>query len=113
VVPRGGAGATAGEGRKREIKFSLGTSDPALAKIRQAQELARWRARFVELGREIEHEALSRAPSLVDGFLEAMAQRNGDYDNVGLVVPIKHLGSREDRRPGEGHLSHVAASHPH
>jgi hypothetical protein len=29
---------------KREIKFSLGTSDPELAKIRQAQELARWRA---------------------------------------------------------------------
>ena len=42
---------------KREIKFSLGTSDPAIAKIRQAQELARWRARFVELDREIEQEA--------------------------------------------------------
>jgi integrase len=67
---------------KREIKFSLGTSDPAIATIRQAQELARWRARFVELDREIEQEALSRAPALVDGFLQAMAHRNGDYDSV-------------------------------
>jgi integrase len=67
---------------KREIKFSLGTSDPAVAKIRQAQELARWRARFLELDRQIEQEALSRAPALVDTFLEAMAQRNGDYDSV-------------------------------
>jgi hypothetical protein len=67
---------------KREIKFSLGTSDPDVAKIRQAQELARWRARFLELDREIDQEALSRAPALVDSFLEAMAQRNGDYDSV-------------------------------
>lgn len=67
---------------KREIKFSLGTSDPELAKIRQAQELARWRACFLELDREIDQEALSRAPALVDSFLKAMAQRNGDYDSV-------------------------------
>jgi hypothetical protein len=37
---------------------------------------------FLELDREIEQEALSRAPALVDGFLEAMAQRNGDFDSV-------------------------------
>jgi integrase len=67
---------------KREIKFSLGTSDPAVATIRQAQELAKWRARFLELDREIEQQALSRGPALVDSFLEAMAQRNGDYDSV-------------------------------
>ena len=53
---------------KREIKFSLGTSDPDVAKIRRAQGLARWRARFLELDREIDQEALSRAPALVDGL---------------------------------------------
>lgn len=34
---------------KREIKISLHTSDPAEAKLRQAQEQARWRARFHDL----------------------------------------------------------------
>jgi hypothetical protein len=38
---------------KREIRFSLGTSDPAVGKIRQAQELAKWRTRFLELDRDI------------------------------------------------------------
>jgi hypothetical protein len=42
---------------KREIKVSLGTSDPAEAKIRQAQEQALWRARFRDLDREIEEQA--------------------------------------------------------
>jgi len=67
---------------KREIKVSLGTSDPAEAKIRQAQEQARWRARFRDLDREVEAEATARAPELVDGFLEAMARRNGAMTNV-------------------------------
>jgi integrase len=67
---------------KGEVRFSLGTSDPEVAKIRQAQELAKWRTRFLELDREIEQEALSRASQLVDNFLEAMALRNGDYDSV-------------------------------
>jgi len=71
---------------KREIRFSLGTSDPEVAKIRQAQELAKWRTRFLELDREIEQEALSRAPALVDGFLEAMGQRNGDYDSAVYAI---------------------------
>jgi integrase len=71
---------------KREIRFSLGTSDPAVAKIRQAQELAKWRTRFLELDRDIEHEALSRAPALVDAFLEAMGQRNGDYDSAVYAI---------------------------
>jgi hypothetical protein len=71
---------------KREIRFSLGTSDPEVAKIRQAQELARWRARFLELDRDIEQEALSRAPALVDDFLEAMGQRNGDYDSAVYAI---------------------------
>jgi hypothetical protein len=42
---------------KREIKFSLQTSDPAEAKARQAREQARWRERFLDLDGEIEGEA--------------------------------------------------------
>ena len=67
---------------KREIKVSLGTSDPVEAKIRQAQEQARWRARFRDLDREIEEQAAARAPEIVDDFLEAMARRNGAMANV-------------------------------
>jgi hypothetical protein len=67
---------------KREIKISLGTSDPGEAKLRQAQEQARWRARFRDLDREIEEEATARAPEIVDSFLEAMARRNGTVANV-------------------------------
>jgi len=67
---------------KREIKFSLETDDPAEAKIRQAQEQARWRARFRDFDRQIEREAVARAPQMVDGFLEAMARRNGVMANV-------------------------------
>jgi integrase len=67
---------------KREIKVSLGTSDPAEAKIRQAQEQARWRVRFRDLDREIAEEATAGAPEIVDNFLEAMARRNGTMANV-------------------------------
>ena len=67
---------------KREIKISLGTSDPAEAKIRQAQEQARWRARFRDLDREIEEQVAARAPEIVVSFLEAMARRNGTMANV-------------------------------
>ena len=67
---------------KREIKFSLDTADPAEAKMRQAREQARWRARFLELDREFERDATSRAPELVDRFLDDMARRNGSMTNV-------------------------------
>jgi hypothetical protein len=67
---------------KREIKISLGTSDPGEAKLRQAQEQARWRARFRDLDRDIEEKATARAPEIVDSFLEAMARRNGTMANV-------------------------------
>jgi integrase len=67
---------------KREIKLSLGTSDPAEAKIRQAQEQARWRARFRDLELEVELDATKRAPELVDRFLADMARRNGALSNV-------------------------------
>jgi hypothetical protein len=45
---------------KREIKISLGPSDPREAKLRQAQEQARWRACFGDLDGEIEEEAAAR-----------------------------------------------------
>lgn len=67
---------------KREIKFSLQTSDPAEAKARQAREQARWRERFLELDGEMEGEAAARAPALVEAFLTDMARRNGSLSNV-------------------------------
>ncbi len=42
---------------KREIKFSLGTSNAGEAKLRQAQEQARWRARFAQLEAQLDQEA--------------------------------------------------------
>ncbi|HEX8375123.1 MAG TPA: DUF6538 domain-containing protein, partial [Geminicoccaceae bacterium] len=67
---------------KREIKFSLETSDPQEAKIRQAAEQARWRSYFKQLEAEIDQEAIATAPVIVDAFLEDMARRNGVLGNV-------------------------------
>jgi hypothetical protein len=67
---------------KREIKFSLGTADPAEAKVRQAREQAKWRAHLIELEREVEEEAAQQAPEIATRFLTAMAERNGSLHNV-------------------------------
>ncbi len=67
---------------KREIKVSLGTADPAEAKIRQARQQAKWRSYFLELDREIEEDAASRAPQIVERFLAIMSERNGSLHNV-------------------------------
>lgn len=58
---------------KREIKFSLETSDAGEAKIRQAAEQARWRSYFKQLEAEIDQEVIANAPVIVDAFLEDMA----------------------------------------
>jgi integrase len=75
---------------KREIKFSLETSDAGEAKIRQAAEQARWRSYFKQLEAEIDQEAIANAPVIVDAFLEDMARRNGVLGNVifGLQTAI-------------------------
>ena len=75
---------------KREIKFSLETSDAGEAKIRQAAEQARWRSYFKQLEAEIDQEAIADAPVIVDAFLEDMARRNGVLGNVifGLQTAI-------------------------
>jgi hypothetical protein len=67
---------------KREIKFSLETSDPQEAKIRQAREQAKWRTYFQGLEAEIERDAVAQAPAIVDAFLEEMGRRNGALANV-------------------------------
>lgn len=67
---------------KREIKFSLETSDPEEAKIRQAREQAKWRSYFRGLEAEIERDAVATAPAIVDAFLEETGRRNGALANV-------------------------------
>lgn len=106
---------------EREIKLSLGTTDPAEAKIRQAQEQARWRARFRDFGRDIELEATSQAPELVDRFLNDRARRNGAQTNVifalqsVITMRLFIAWGREEfttRRADRAFASLVAASVP-
>ena len=67
---------------KREINFSLGTSDRVKATALHAAEKAKWRQIFSDLDRERETDDRARAPKLVADTLMALAENNTRDDVV-------------------------------
>lgn len=69
---------------RSEIKLSLGTSEPALAKVKHAVLQAEWRQRFLALDQKIEDDEVARAPALVARGLRKMT--SGSLDNTVLAI---------------------------
>ncbi len=77
---------------KSEIKFSLGTANPAEGKMLHAAKQLEWRQRFRDLELDIKADALARVPALVEQTLMALA-KGRRRDHVVLALS-KHLSFR-------------------
>jgi hypothetical protein len=77
---------------KREIVFSLGTSDPVAAQALHAAEKTKWRKVFSDFDRERDADDCARAPKLVADTMAALAESN-TLDDV-VVALCKFISFR-------------------
>ncbi len=94
---------------KREITFSLGTTDPIAARVLHAAAKAKWRKVFDDLDREREADDCARAPKLVANTMAALAKSN-TLDDVVFAL-CKFIAFRVVTSWGPGFYAASDAAH--